>query len=313
VLSVHVLPADHHEGPWDHIVAPAGLKQRLLNQALLTLIHGRRLATLAGLPHGLLVLTGPPGTGKTTLARGLAQQAARALASQGATTYVEIDPHAFPSEMLGESQRNITRLMTDTIPELAARRPHTIVLVDELESLAVRRSTASFASNPVDVHRATDALLAGIDGVAADHPRVLFVATTNFPDAVDEAFLSRADLVMRLGLPDRSTVAAILGHSLAELASLWPTLRPLATDEALHDKLAGGCEGWDGRRVRKIVLAALAQRIDVARDPGLLSADDLLAAVAGAGCQSAMGRGEAGSATAAVGPDSSSPSPGSSS
>jgi AAA+ superfamily predicted ATPase len=283
VLSVHALPADHHDGPWDHIVVPAQVKDRLLNQALLTLLHGRRLATLAGLPHGLLVLTGPPGTGKTTLARGLAQQAALALASQGATTYVEIDPHAFPSEMLGESQRNITRLMTDTLPELAARRPHTIVLVDELESLAVRRSSASFTTNPVDVHRATDALLAGIDSVAAEHPRVLFVTTTNFPEAVDEAFLSRADLVVRLDLPDKTTIAAILRHSLEELAAIWPGLLPLAADEALHEKLAGECVGWDGRRVRKIVLAALAQRREVARDPDQLSADELVSAVAGGG------------------------------
>jgi SpoVK/Ycf46/Vps4 family AAA+-type ATPase len=279
VLSVHALPADHHEGPWDHIVVPDTVKDRLLNQALLTLLHGRRLATLAGLPHGLLVLAGPPGTGKTTLARGLAQKAALALAREGATTYVEIDPHSFPSEMLGESQRNITRLMTDTLPELAARRPHTIVLVDELESLAVRRSAASFATNPVDVHRATDALLAGIDSVAADHPRVLFLTTTNFPEAVDEAFLSRADLVIRLDLPDQATIAAIVRHSLEELAALWPGLRPLARDVGLHEKVSAGCNGWDGRRVRKLVLAALAQRAEVARDPERLTADDLLSAM----------------------------------
>jgi hypothetical protein len=42
--------------------------------------------------------------------------------------------------------------------------------------------------------------------------------------------------------------------------------------------LARLCEGWDGRRIRKLVLAALAQRLDVARDPSKLSWDDLLAA-----------------------------------
>jgi SpoVK/Ycf46/Vps4 family AAA+-type ATPase len=279
VLSVHALPSDHHDGPWDHILVPAGTKERLLSTALLTMRHGRRLATLPGLPHGLVVLAGPPGTGKTTLARGLAQAAARALAPHGATTYVEVDPHAFPSEMLGESQRAITRLMLDTIPEMAARRPHTVVLVDEVESLAVRRSAASFETNPVDVHRATDALLAGIDAVAADHPGVLFVTTTNFPEAIDEAFLSRADLVLHVPLPDERTVAAIVSASLHELAGLWPDLHPLAEDEGLHAKVASRSTGWDGRRVRKLVLAALAGRLDVALDPSLLTADDVLAAV----------------------------------
>jgi pachytene checkpoint protein 2 len=279
LLSIHVLPADHHDGPWDHILVPPGTKERLLNQTLLRLRHGRALATLPGLPHGLIVLAGPPGTGKTTLARGLAQSAARALAPHGSTTYVEIDPHAFPSEMLGESQRNITRLMTDTLPELAARRPHTVVLIDEVESFAVRRSTASFGSNPVDVHRATDAVLAGIDFLAESHPRIVFVATTNFPEAVDEAFLSRSDLVLTLGLPDEATIAAILQRSLAELAGIWPGTRPLAEDAALHRKLAAHSAGWDGRRVRKIVLTALAQRPEVALDPNLLEPADLLAAV----------------------------------
>ena len=279
LLSVHALPSDHHDGPWDHNLVPAGTKERLLNQALLTLRHGRALSSLAGMPHGLIVLAGPPGTGKTTLARGLAQSAARALAPHGATTYVEIDPHAFPSELLGESQRNITRLMTDTLPEFAARRPHTIVLIDEVESFAVRRSTASFESNPVDVHRATDAVLAGIDSLAATWPRTLFVTTTNFPDAVDEAFLSRADLVLGLDLPDERTIAAILRHALTELAAIWPGVGDLAHDDALHHKLAGRCVGWDGRRVRKLVLTALAQRSEVAVDPNLLEEHDLLAAV----------------------------------
>ena len=279
VLSVHALPADHHDGPWDHILTPPGVKERLLNHALLTLLHGPALATMAGLPHGLIILSGPPGTGKTTLARGLAQMAARGVAPRGATTYVEIDPHAFPSELLGESQRNISQLMMDTIPELAARRPHTIVLVDEVESFAVRRSAASFGANPVDVHRATDALLAGIDAVAADLPRVLFLATTNFADAVDEAFLSRADLVLKLSLPDTTTIAQIIRHSLDELAGLWSGTRALAQDDGLHAKLAAACAGFDGRRVRKLVLSALTLREEATRDPNELTADDLVAAV----------------------------------
>jgi AAA+ superfamily predicted ATPase len=169
--------------------------------------------------------------------------------------------------------------MQETIPEITARRPHTIVLIDEVESFAVRRNTASFDTNPVDVHRATDAVLQGIDAVSQDLPSIVFVTTTNFIEAVDEAFLSRADLVMRFTLPDQTTIVSILRHSLEELAANWPPVKALLENTTEIEELASHCVGWDGRRVRKLVLAALAQRIDVARDPGQLTMGDLRAAV----------------------------------
>ena len=285
VMGLHALPADHHDGPWDSMVVPPGTRERLLGAAILVLRHGRRLTSLAGAPHGLIVIAGPPGTGKTTLAQGLAQAAARQLAPRGATTLVEVDPHAFPSDLLGESQRGISRLFTETLTELAARRPHTVVLVDEVESLAVRRSTASFDTNPVDVHRATDAVLQGLDTLRASCPHVVLVATTNFLEAVDEAVLSRADLVHRTTLPDEATAEEILRSSLSELAANWPGLRRLAEYRSLHAKLAGRCVGLDGRRIRKTVLASLAGRLDVALDPELLTAEDLLEAAESAAAE----------------------------
>ena len=75
------------------------------------------------------------------------------------------------------------------------------MLLDEVETLAADRSKMSMEANPVDVHRATDAVLTQLDQLAADYPQLLFLATSNFAGAIDEAFLSRADLVVTIDLP----------------------------------------------------------------------------------------------------------------
>jgi hypothetical protein len=83
---------------------------------------------------------------------------------------------------------------------------------------------------------------------------------------------------MTFSLPDVPTIARILESAIGELAVQWPALLPLAKDTARIAELAKLCEGWDGRRIRKLVLAALAQRLEVARDPSALTWDDFLSA-----------------------------------
>jgi AAA+ superfamily predicted ATPase len=177
--------------------------------------------------------------------------------------------------MLGESQRGVARLFERTLPDLARRGRPTIVLLDEVESLAVSRAGASLETNPVDVHRATDAVLAGVDQVARDCPNVTFVATTNNEAGVDAAFLSRADLVEEIGLPSVEALALILRDTFEQVV---PTDR---IDEAALRRLAADCVAAkvDARRARKLVLRALASRRDLVLAPERLLIEDVATAL----------------------------------
>ncbi len=276
IVGLTELPDESWRDRWDRIVLPAEIKDRLLNYMLFSLGQRGRISDVALPVHGLVVLAGPPGTGKTTLARGLADRAARALEG-GPLLFVDINPHAFPSQLLGESQRSVARLFERTLPDLARRGRPTVVLLDEVESMAVARSGASLETNPVDVHRATDAVLAGVDHVARTSPNVTFVATTNHRAGVDEAFLSRADLIEDIGLPAADAIALILADTLRELA---PSSE--ADPEALR-RVAAQCAALelDARQVRKLVLRAVVGRRDLALAPETLSLNDI-AAVLGA-------------------------------
>jgi AAA+ superfamily predicted ATPase len=151
-----------------------------------------------------------------------------------------------------------------------------VVLLDEVEALAVSRNGASLETNPVDVHRATDAVLAGVDRVAWQCPNVTFVATTNRRLGVDAAFLSRADVVEEIGYPGADAILAILIDTLGELAP------DALADEAGLRALADACAAADvdARQVRKLVLRAVCSTRELALDPSGLRVADVAATFA---------------------------------
>jgi len=268
-----VVPHERYAGTWDSIVASGEVKDRLLHWALLSLrLRGSVSFEVTAL-HGLVVLHGPPGTGKTTLARGLAQKLAP-LTVGGRARLIELSPHGLMSAEHGRSQRKVTELLTEHVPALAEDGLPTIVLLDEIESMAVARSEASLAANPADVHRATDAVLTALDDNAARHPHLLVVATSNFTSALDAAFLSRADVTIEVPAPDARAAAAILRATLISMTEAFPSLRTVADDPGL-DQVAALLSGTDGRQIRKLVTEAMAGRLDTVKDPNLLNLNDL--------------------------------------
>ena len=273
---VRVMPDPVYAGLWDSIVVDHSVKERLLRGTALNLRLRADLPFETTALHGLVLLYGPPGTGKTTLARGLAHQLAKITTSRHARL-VEIDPHGLMSAEHGESQKAVTQLLTDYVPRLGDDGMATVVLLDEVESMAIARSEASLAANPADVHRATDAVLAALDSNTVDYSNLVFVATSNFVGALDEAFLSRVDVHIHVPAPDESGIARILKHALESMAGAYPGLGQLASDAGI-ERIAKRLVGADGRRVRKTIMEAMLGRQETVLDPGSTTVDDLLAA-----------------------------------
>jgi pachytene checkpoint protein 2 len=274
ILDSRQLPDASFDAQWDAIVVDSVVKDELLAQGVLNFTLRPRVDRALVPLHGIILLVGPPGTGKTSLGRGLASRIADAINGVGTFRYLEVEPHALASSALGRSQKAVTELFAQTIAENASEP--LIVLLDEVETLAADRLRMSLEANPIDVHRATDAVLAQLDHLASTHPNLLFIATSNFPEAIDDALVSRADLVRTIGLPTAEACRTIILSTLDALAAAYKPISALKNDADIA-KAAKACEGLDGRQIRKLVAAACGRRKEVALNPGLLTGADVLA------------------------------------
>ena len=262
---------------WNSIVVDDEIKSRLVSQAIVNFTVRPKVKRTVLPLHGAILLVGPPGTGKTSLARGLANEVATLMSKVG-FTLLEVDPHALGSAMMGKTQKAVSELFSQTIAEAAMRCP-TLVLLDEVETLAVDRSQLSMDANPVDVMRATDAVLVQLDALAEQFNNILFIATSNFPQAIDAAFTSRCDLVLEVPLPNRDACEQILTECLTELGEIFKGIEKLP-QEAGFKRVVADTVGLDGRTIRKVVANALASRKEVAVAPAKLTLVDVQSAVA---------------------------------
>jgi SpoVK/Ycf46/Vps4 family AAA+-type ATPase len=255
------------------------LKETLLNQAILNFSIRPKLDPHVIPLHGIFLLVGPPGTGKTSLARGLAAKLAGVLNQQHQKlTYIEIEPHSLTSSAHGRTQRAVTDLFGKTVVEYASANT-TFILLDEVETLLADRAKLSLEANPVDVHRATDAALVQLDLLATKFRNLLIVATSNFEKAIDEAFISRSDLVLNIPLPDEAACFSILKDTISKMSKPFPGLKKIIEDSGLKTA-SENAVGLDGRQIRKAVAGACTFRREAALDPNKMTLEDLARALA---------------------------------
>lgn len=271
------LPHRTLDGSWESLIFNSSLKMSLLHYAQSALLFSDMgVSNHVVNWNRLILLHGPPGTGKTSLCRALAHKLAIRLSHRfDSAQLLDIQSHSLFSKWFSTSGKLINRLF-DLVKEMVQDNPNTLVcvLLDEVESLAATRS--ELGGDPADSMRAVNALLTCLDRLKT-FPNVLILATTNMTAKVDAAFCDRADLMLFVGNPNQEARREILRTCLVELQRVG-LVQPGAISEAFSlEIVAAASEGLSGRSLRRLPLQAHA--LHLAHEMTPIPADRFISAM----------------------------------
>ncbi|KAL9275119.1 Outer mitochondrial transmembrane helix translocase-like protein [Drosera capensis] len=179
-----------------------------------------------------ILLFGPPGTGKTMLAK--------AVATEAGANFINISMSSITSKWFGEGEKYVKAVFS-----LASKISPSVVFVDEVDSMLGRRE------NPGEheaMRKMKNEFMVNWDGLRTkDTERVLVLAATNRPFDLDEAVIRRLPRRLMVNLPDAPNRAKILKVILAK-EDLSPSVD--------LDAVANMTEGYSGSDLKNLCVAA---------------------------------------------------------
>ncbi|XP_057516693.1 pachytene checkpoint protein 2 homolog isoform X2 [Amaranthus tricolor] len=274
------LPAKEFDGMWESLIFESGLKERLLRYAASALLFSEKgVNSFLVSWNRIILLHGPPGTGKTSLCKALAQKLSIRFSSRyPQSLLIEVNAHSLFSKWFSESGKLVAKLFQNIQEMVEDENNLVFVLIDEVESLAAARKAALSGSEPSDSIRVVNALLTQLDKLKASS-NVIIMTTSNITAAIDIAFVDRADIKAYVGPPPLQARYEILRSCVQELLRTrilnilednpvdvltFPSLKEkLLPSEMLETQasltlsrklleVAEVCEGLSGRSLRKL-------------------------------------------------------------
>merc|ERR1719206_667667 len=174
-------------------------------------------------PTSGLLLFGPPGNGKTMIAK--------CVAAGCQSTFFSISASSITSKFVGDAER-----IMRTLFNLAREKEPSIIFIDEIDSLLTARGGKNEAESS---RRIKTEFLIQFDGVkkAGDaEKRVLVIGATNLPDQLDEAVLRRFGKRIMVPLPEADTRRGLL--------RLLMSKQKTQLSDADYDKVVKRCDGY---------------------------------------------------------------------